>query len=279
MQLIADANVWYDIASGRVDPQQFAVSRDDLFATPTSLLEIASGINERSFDERRRAAQSVLDHAAGVTEDTETHLGRIWGVPVQSATVSWMDGFRAIASAASPTELESGVADFSARVVRKVGVNLAHEWRQFHWRGFEQDVVKALDDWIPGYQQARNDGKLKRIAKTDRDLFKEAMRSRDIRVMLTLATYERVRLADSQLPDPSNESTAEAEATLANYINAYVEYIIRCATEMAPQPNDFGDSESFLYLQPGKALVTSDDRWIKIGQVVCPAQIVVPVLK
>jgi hypothetical protein len=97
--------------------------------------------------------------------------------------------------------------------------------------------------------------------------------------MLTLATYDRVRLAFPELLAPSKELLVEAENSLASYIDAYSEYVIRCATEMAPQPNDFGDCESFIYLQSGTSLVTSDDRWIRIAREVCPSQIVVPVTK
>lgn len=43
MKLVADANVWYDIGTGRIDPDQCRSAQSDLFATPTSLLEIASG--------------------------------------------------------------------------------------------------------------------------------------------------------------------------------------------------------------------------------------------
>jgi hypothetical protein len=278
MKLIADANVWYDIGNGRIDPEQFGACGEGLFATPTSLLEVASGINARSFSERKRAAVSVLEYAAGVTEDTETHLARVWSVGIHPVSIPWMDGFRAIASAESVDELESGVADFASRIVRRVGVGVVREWREKHWSGFQQDIVTALDEWIPGYRDARNEGRYKRIAKENRSAFNEAMRSREVKVMLTLATYERVRLAAPELPSPSNELISQAETILAPYINAYGEYVIRCATEMAPQANDFGDCESFIYLQPGTSLITSDDRWVRIAQAVCPSQIIVPVI-
>jgi hypothetical protein len=278
MKLIADANVWYDIGNGRIAPEQFGVYGEGLFATPTSLLEVASGINERSFDERKRAAVSVIKYAAGVTEDTETHLAHVWKVRTQSVPISWMDGFKAIALAESVEELENGVADFELRIIRRVGVSVVHEWREKHWNGFQQEIVTALDDWIPGYRNARSEGKYKRIAKDNRSAFKEAMRSREVKATLALATYERVRLAAPSLPNPSKELISEAEGILAPYIDAYSEYVIRCATEMAPQANDFGDCESFIYLQSGNSLVTSDDRWIRIAQAVCPSQIIVPVI-
>ena len=87
MRLIADANVWYDIGNGRINPEQFGAHDEGLFATPTSLFEIASGINERSFSERKRAAVSVLEHAAGVIEDTEAHIARLWKVKTERSRI------------------------------------------------------------------------------------------------------------------------------------------------------------------------------------------------
>src|ERR1035441_9652847 len=113
MRLIADANIWYDIANSRVAPEQFRTYKDGLFATPTSLLEIASGISDKTFRERKGAAASVVQHATGVVEDTETHLARLWKVEAELEQISWMNGFQAIAAAESPSELESGIADFA----------------------------------------------------------------------------------------------------------------------------------------------------------------------
>ena len=279
MKLVADANVWYDIGTGRIDPDQFRSAQSELFATPTSLLEIASGITDHSFSERKNAAKAVLEHATGVTEDSETHLTHLWNVGVGVGDVSWIDGYKAIATAQSATELERGVADSVAGVVRRVGVSVVSEWREMHWKGFQRELVDALEEHIPGYRKAREKGKYKRIARQNRSAFEEAMRSPEVKRMLARYTYERVRLASPEIPDPNDELVLKAEAALAPYINAYSEYVIRCATEFAPQANDFGDSESFIYLQPGTSLVTSDNRWIKIAQAVCPTQIIVPVTR
>lgn len=266
MQLVADANVWYHIDSGRIDPDQFNRYCGGLWATPTSLLEIASGIDERLLQERKGAASAVLNYAAGVLEDTETHLAKLWDVNIPSAQVAWIEGFKTISLATSVEELESGVADYASRTLRRVGMSTLHDWRTMHWRGFQNEIVTALDEWIPGYREARTNGKYIRIAKQNRAAFQEAIRSREVKGMLALATYARVSLAATDLPDPSDDQIASAEPLLAPYIDAYSEYIIRCATDYAPQEN----------LQPETALVTSDDRWIEIGQVVCPDHIIVP---
>jgi hypothetical protein len=276
VKLIADTNVWYDIGNGSIDPTQFDDEDQLLMATPTSLLEIASGIDDKSFEERRRAAQAVLDHASEIADDTETHLARLWNVPLTMPAVNWLDGFKAIAQARHAKELETGVSDYEARVVRRIGVDLISRWREIHWKGFASEVVHILDEWIPEYESARQKGKREKLAKDNREPFKDAMRSDEIRIPLLFATFERTKLKVESVILPTPEATELAKMALKPYLDAYAEYIIRCAIEMAPQTNDFGDCESFIYLQADSALVTSDDRWVKIAQHVCPGQIIVP---
>ena len=278
MKLIADANVWYNIVNGRIDPKQFAGGGQLLIATPTSLLEIASGIDSKSFEERRRAAQAVIDYASGVVDDTETHLASIWNVDITLPSANWIEGFRAIAQATSASELETGVKDYEAKVIRRVGVSTVSVWRDLHWAGFAREIVQTLHQWIPGYQAARSRGSFKRMGKTNREPFKAAMRSEEIKTSLLLATYARTSLKETTTSEPTKEAIESARLALRPYLDAYGEYIIRCAIEMAPQANDFGDCESFIYLQSDAALVISDDRWVKIAGTVCPSQIVVPTI-
>jgi len=63
---------------------------------------------------------------------------------------------------------------------------------------------------------------------------------------------------------------------LSAYADAYIEYIIGCATEFAPQRNDLGDSECFLYLQDDYRFLSSDVRWVKIARRACPSYLLDP---
>jgi len=49
------------------------------------------------------------------------------------------------------------------------------------------------------------------------------------------------------------------------YAKAYREYLFKVATKFAPRPNDWGDLECFVYLQEGRKLFTSDQRWQDIA--------------
>ena len=79
MKLVADANVWYDIASGRIDPEQFKRHDGGIVRYSHFLLGDCVRINERLLHDRKGAASAVLNYATGVLEDTETHLAELWG--------------------------------------------------------------------------------------------------------------------------------------------------------------------------------------------------------
>jgi hypothetical protein len=47
--------------------------------------------------------------------------------------------------------------------------------------------------------------------------------------------------------EPTKKERSGTEPLLSLYVDAYTEYIIGCASEFAPQPNDLGNFEGFLY--------------------------------
>ena len=274
MDLIADTNVWYDIGAGTRDPTVLKSGGDRLITTPTSFLEIASGIDDRTFPDRKAAAQGVVSHADDVAEDCESHLARLWGLNVPSLPINWIEGFRAIAQAGSPAELDLGVKDFGPRVVRTVKVSVAEQWRTYHWNDFRDQVVLALDQHIPGYASARARGRSKQLNKEDAKIFAEAMKSGYVRQSVLRSTFLRALLVVGQDPRaPTKEEEQTAEPLLSAYIDAYIEYVIGCASEFAPQPNDLGDSECFLYLQDDRRFLSSDVRWVRIARRACPSRI------
>jgi hypothetical protein len=277
MNLVADTNVWYDIGAGSRDPAALKSSGNRLIATPTSFLEIASRIDERTFPERKAAAQAVVSHADEIAEDCESHLAKLWGLPVSGPTIEWIEGFRAIAQASSPDELELGVADLDARVKRTVKLSVVAEWREYHWNDFRDRVVEALDQHIPGYLKARAKGRFKQLGEEDGKKLAMAMRSDEVRKFVVKSTFHRALLVVDQEPrEPTSTEYGHADELVSPYVDAYTEYIIGCATEFAPQPNDLGDSECFLYLQDERSFLSSDARWVKIARRACPSLVYDP---
>ncbi len=271
MDVIADTNVWYDIGAGRRDPRALKCGGHRLLATPTSFLEIASLIDERTIRERRLAAQAVVDHADAVADDCEYHLATLWGLNPAKLAVDWRQAFMAIARAAMPTELEEGVKDFQERVIRKVNVPLARTWRGYQWNDFHDKVVDALDDEIKGYKAARAMGSCIHLNKVQGARFAAKLRSSKVRRAFVIASFCRAFLkVEQEFRHPTEEEYRHAEPLVSPYIDAYTEYLIGCATEFAPQPNDLGDSDCFIYLQGDTAFLSADKRWVRIAMKVCP---------
>lgn len=92
-----------------------------------------------------------------------------------------------------------------------------------------------------------------------------------------MAIFHRALLAKA-LPqrEPTDAEFALAAPKIKCYLDAYVEYIIRCATDFSPQPNDLGDSECFIYLQGTNSFLSSDKRWARIGRSACPNNVFDP---
>jgi hypothetical protein len=274
VNLIADTNVWYDIASKQRDPKVLkANGQHRLVATPTSILEIASLIDGHNLQERQSATQAILEHSDDIAVDCEYHLATLWGLAMQKPDVPWRDACKAIAQAPSTSALQSGVADFSDRVLRRVNVSLARTWRLSQWEDFKSKVVDAIDSHVPGYKAAREKGKVKHLKRDGGNKFSAALKSVEARNVFVAGTFYRALLIAGQAPRmPTEKEFTSAAPLVSAYVDAYTEYLVRCATEYAPQTNDLGDSECFLYLQADTALVSSDRRWVEIARCVCPAR-------
>ena len=74
-----------------------------------------------------------------------------------------------------------------------------------------------------------------------------------------------IELTEQQRNFPiSEEIRNNAYSSLRPYILAYAQYLYRCASTYAPEDNDWGDLEHFIYLQGDNRLFTFDDKWINI---------------
>jgi len=277
MNLIADTNVWYWISDGRRDPAVLKAGGNRLIAHPISILEIVSEIDETNYSKRQAAAQTLLDHADETLEDSESHLVRLWGLEPRTLEIDWRDIVLAVAHSSSVDEITTGVVD--ATTERRISVNLPlmKSMRNAHWMGFRDTVVDALDVHCPGYKEARERGTRISIDPKDEPECKKVLRSSEFKRMLATAIFNRALLAkDLPARGMTDEEYAVAAPQIKCYLDAYVEYIIRCATDFSPQPNDLGDSECFIYLQGTNCFLSSDKRWVRIARAVCPSNVFDP---
>jgi hypothetical protein len=266
MNLISDSNVWYDIAENRRNSVTLKQGGHRLLATPINLLELASGLSLKTFEQRRNAARAVLDYSDGIVTDTETHLLRLWGLNPPDFGIDWRNGFITIADSTTFTEIQSGVNDFTERVVRRVNVVLAREWRTFHWEDFMLKVEDVIDSELVGYKAARRAGNAIHMNQRQSQTFEAKVFSNEAQMSILFGTYFRALMViDAPMVKPSPEQIAKAQPDLRPYISAYSRYLVKCASTFAPQHNDWGDLENFIYLQDDNRLLTRDDRWITIA--------------
>lgn len=215
---------------------------------------------------------AVLDHAAEIADDTENHLAGVWGMQPAARDTVWRDVCEILSGSQSPGNALQGIVDRTRNARLALDVSQIQTWRETHWDGFKEDVINAIDQHVPGYKLARSEHKYRSIPKDKRAQFASDLRSPEVRRVLLVSTFFRA-LPSTESPDvsPSSEQITKAGQLLAPYIDAYTEYIYGCAVSFAPQPNDFGDLECFIYLQDDNKLVTREKRWIAIAGRVCPA--------
>lgn len=273
MDLVGDTNVFYDLAEGTRDPEVLkANGKHRLCVSPVAFLEIASKIDVNNFEKRKRAARAVLDHADVYLKDTERHLAEIWRFPIPPLAADWREGLKAIANAADLAALEKGVPDFQDRVVRKVAVDVAFDWREKHYDDFAERFIDEIASEVPRYR--REKGGPKYLAGVSADEFRKKFNDPGFLLAVLFATQMRVALHLKEMPEdelrkilPDAHTHDAALKALEPYVKMYRQYVIESATERMPKANDWGDLEYFIYLQGDRRLVTREKRWIASARV------------
>jgi hypothetical protein len=210
-------------------------------------------------------------------EDSESHLVRLWGLEPRAFELDWRDIVFAVAHSSSLTEITSGVVDVGAQRKVSVDLPLMNLMRDTQWRDFHDRVLDALDIHCPGYKDARQHGIRIRIGRDDEEKYVRTLRSDEFKRGLAVAIFNRALLAKDLPPRlPTDSELAFAAPKIKCYLDAYVEYIIGCATEYSPHVNDLGDSECFIYLQGTNSFLSSDKRWVRIARTACPNNVFDP---
>lgn len=267
MDLICDTNVWYNIGSGRIDAHAIKSQGHVLLATAVNVLEIGSKLTSKSLNARRQAARAILDHASEIVEDPERHLGFIWQTPVPKLAIDWRDLVKAVAQAPDMTAFTDGIIDTVDQVIRRVDHNLATTWRTLVYADFEHDIITVIDGEMPGYAAARAKKKGAAMKKTQLKQFQAKMSDPGMFVATVRATYDRVHLhVPSAALQPAKALEAVACQKLLNYGRFYPAYLVYVAAGHAPEPNDWGDLDAFVYLHDGRKLLTSETKWHDVAK-------------
>ena len=267
MDLICDTNIWYDIGSGDIDANAVKAQGHRLLATAVNALEIGSKLSDKSLVYRKRAAKAILDHADAILDDPERHLGILWQTPIPPLKLDWRDLVKAVAEAPDMSGFTNGIIDVVEQVVRRVDHALATSWRTQVYADFEKDIITVIDGEIPGYAAARAQKKGATMKQAQLNQFQAKMADPGMFAAAVLATYDRVRLqVPNSAAQPAQALKPDAFRKLYNYGRAYPAYLVHIAAGHAPEPNDWGDLEAFIYLHDGMKLLTSETKWHEVAQ-------------
>jgi hypothetical protein len=275
--IIADTNVFYNLGAGHTKREQVVAAGDNLYYSPVSVLEIVGKVSDLNFEQRKAAANAILDSGAKQLCDPELHLTRLFGLKAAEEPFDWSQAIIAVAQAADPAALSAGVADYSDRVLRRVSVDEAGKWRGVTEQQWKDDMLKLMGEQIPKFgawyklsKEERAKKNRPRLTGEKKQEFIKGTRTHDWLVTFVNACLER-SLFKADLPDEPPPGFADnyvkAAGKVTCYAMVYTHYLIKLFTEdMLPQMNDSGDLELFLYATDDDHIIaTSEKRWLDIA--------------
>ncbi len=166
-------------------------------------------------------------------------------------------------------EVRDGVPNFDERLIRRINFDLARTWRASHYEGFKRGIESFIAQLVPGYVEARRNGRLVPLTEERRDELRQFVQNDQALREVLIATRERacLGLPLGAAPPLTEEALRHAIPRLIYYVVVYAKYVEKATTQQfAPDVNDFGDLECFIYLCDGRQVLTSERRWLRIAQ-------------
>ena len=127
-RLICDTNLWYNAAHGQVSLATLAKGGDILCVSPLTVMEFFATLDSGNFAYRKQAAGLVVSNGAVLLPNTDAHAAALVGLPPVVDRIRWQDALLALAQATDINQLQNGVPDNSAGVVRGVQPIVAADW-------------------------------------------------------------------------------------------------------------------------------------------------------
>jgi hypothetical protein len=278
--VIADTNLYYDLADHRVKRAQIVSADEVLFCSPLSIIEIVSKMNDANFLQRRNAIRAMLEHDAKIIPDPQTFLTRfIFCHKLNHEAPDWLDLIKAVAAADNLKDLESGVIDRVERKVRTISVDYMRQWREVIDEQWLQDLLDIVKDQFANFEEvykalkAGSRSSPPKLRKEKKKSFLEFINSPEWYIEQSRALYQRsLHYAEEPYaPEPRTTSPDAFMAMLANtlcYMGIYSEYVKSILTEgRLPTLNDSGDMELMIYtIDDGHILATAEAKWPQLAE-------------
>jgi hypothetical protein len=273
--VVADTNLYYDLAEGRAKYEDIVSGDEVLFCSPLSVIEIVSKMDEKNFVQRRNAVQAMLDHGAKIMPDPQSFLtNNIFGHKLNHQPPDWVDVIKSVAGAKTLKEMESGVIDRIERKVRTVSVDYMQQWREVIDEQWLQDLLDIMRDQFANFDEvykALKEGKRSstpKLRKEKKRSFLEFINSPEWYIEQLRALYQRsLHYAEEPYaPDPATMKPEKFLGMLTNllcYMGVYSQYVQSILTEgRLPALNDSGDMELMIYtLNDAHIVATAEGKW------------------
>ena len=277
--VILETHVLYDIGLNRVDIEDILLPGERLCYSPISVLEWVSKLNERSFEDRKAAANAILEHGIGELPDPESHLTMAFGYKLAEPAPSFADAVRALAKAKSLEEAQRGVPDDALRVWRNLNVSRAMIWREKAERAWRYALISLMKENIPGFQKwyakdpKKRSSSVPKLRSEEKEKFLSGMKSEELSARVISACQMRAfaKADKDDLRVVSKQRANELAAAIpkiACYTQVYKHYLIRLMTEgLLPDENDRADIDFFLYsTDDDHVIATHKKKWIDLAE-------------
>ena len=276
--VILDTNVLYDIGLNRIRIEEVRRPGELLCYSPISVIELVSKLDERSFNDRRKAAGVILKHRLEELPDPESFLTGIYGYKLAEPAPSYADAVRALAEGQSLEEVRSGVPDYEMQVRRSLNVPFAATWREKGEQEWVDSLISLMKNNIPGFQKWHakdlddRSSSVPKLRGEKKNKFFDGMKSREWFAQVISACQVRAffKADKNDLRVFTKKRAHELAAAIPRiecYAFMYTYYLIRLMTEgLLPKKNDSGDIDLFLYsTDDSRVVATNEKKWIDIA--------------
>lgn len=276
--VILETNVLYDIGLNRIRIEDVRQLGEHLCYSPISIIELVSKLNDRSFEDRKAAANVILKHRIDELPDPESHLTMLFGYELAEPVSSHFDAVRALATGQSLKDVRRGVPDYKLRVLRSLDVPFVATWREKREQAWVDSLISLMQENIPGFQgwyskdpkkrsssvpKLRGEEKKKFLHGTKLNEWFSAVISACQNRAFAKAAQNDILVITKQKMNKLTDAIPKIEC----YSHMYTQYLIRLMTEgLLPEKNDSGDIDFFLYATDDDyILATNDKKWIALA--------------
>ena len=275
--VILETHVLYDIGLNRIRIEDVRQPGEHLCYSPISIIELVSKLNDRSFEDRKAAANVILKHRIDELPDPESYLTMLFGYRLAEPAPSYSDAVRALATGQSLEEVRRGVPD-EVLVRHSLHVPFTATWREKAEQEWVKSLISLMEENIPGFREwyAKNPKKrspsVPKLRGKKKKKFLYEMKSREWFSQVISACQMRAFFkADNNdlrvVTKQKGNKLTDAITRIEFYAHMYTYYLIRLMTEgLLPEKNDSGDIDFFLYATDDDHVVaTNKKKWIALA--------------